>query len=384
MPKHLLIAALLLAPTRPGRRAGFTSRVITPFSGRFPTAPAVVVCVVVFFLGAACSPASPTPVPGSVVVVGPDLVQPGTSAQYRATERLSDGSTRPVTDVRWSSSAPDVLQIDSTGLATGRAAGEAVLTAEVAARRGTQSVLVLSAGTYRLHGNILDATSGDPVPGARVEAMVDANGSQPPNAVATAGLDGRYILYGVPAVSDIRVTRDGFLPTTTRVQLASHGGRNFSIAWDPGTSDFTGAYTLTIEADDACPSAPSPLPPDLRRRTFPVEIRQAGSRLTVLVDQRFCDDRGCAFAGLAWASGATFQLTMGESRGFVEPPDLMEWIAVPGHFAPSQLLWFLGTATTNFSATGLLGRLAGTITLFPAWSQPSIASCGAGRFELRQ
>ena len=109
------------------------------------TAPAVLVSVVVLFFWAACSPASPTPVPGSLSIVGPDLVQPGTSAQYRATERLSDGSTRTVTDVRWSSSAPEVLQIDSTGLATGRAAGESVLTAEVTDRRGTRAVLVLSA-----------------------------------------------------------------------------------------------------------------------------------------------------------------------------------------------------------------------------------------------
>jgi hypothetical protein len=245
-------------------------------------------------------------------------------------------------------------------------------------------VLVLSAGTYRLHGNILEAPSGDPVPGARVEANVDASGSLPPVAVATAGPDGKYILYGVPAVSDIRVTRDGFLPTTTRVQLASHGGRNFSIAWDPGTSDFTGAYTLTIEADDACPSAPSPLPPDLRRRTFPVEIRQAGSRLTVLVDQRFCEDRGCAFAGLASASGATFQLTRGEDNGFLERPDLIEIILVPdGSGGVGWGLWFLGTATTNLSATGLLGSLAGTISFFPpGLVSPATASCGAGRFEL--
>ena len=114
-----------------------------------------------------------------------------------------------------------------------------------------------------------------------------------------------------------------------------------------------------------------------------MQIRQAGSRLTVLrVDNSCYDDRGCAFGGRASASVVTFQLTMGEDHGFVEPPDLMEWIAVPGHFALPQMLWFLGTATTNFSATGLLGSLAGTISLFPAWSQPSIASCGAGRFEL--
>jgi hypothetical protein len=49
-------------------------------------------------------------------------------------------------------------------------------------------------------------------------------------------------------------------------------------------------------------------------------------------------------------------------------------------------LWFLGVATTTFSATGLSGHLAGTITLhpvvFPAPVPPITAACGAGRFEL--
>ena len=351
------------------------------------TLPAVLVCVVLVCLGAGCSPASPTPVAGSVAVVGPELVQPGTSAQYRATERLSDGSTPAVTDVLWSSSAPDVLQIDSTGLATGRAAGESVLTAEATGRRGIQSVLVLPAGTYRLFGNILDATSGDPVPGARVEASVDANGSLPPNAVATAGPAGNYILYGVPAVSDIRVTRDGFLPTTTRVVTVSHGGRNFSIVWD-GTHDFTGAYTLTIEADDECPSAPKPLPPDLRRRTYLVEIRHVGSRLT---GSTGIDDR---FTGSAWASGATFELRDGggDLTGVAAPPQLHETFEIGNSLKTGRpefsALSFLGVATTHVSATGLSGNLAGTIMFhaskFSADWRPSSATaiCGGGRFEL--
>ena len=251
-----------------------------------------------------------------------------------------------MTDVRWSSSAPDVLEIDSTGLATGRTGGEAVLTAEVTGRRGIQSVLVLSAGTYRLNGTILDATSGDPVPGARVEARVDAHGSLPPVAVATAGPDGKYSLYGVPALGDIRVTQDGYVPTTTRVELASNSGRNFSIAWDTTAYDFAGAYTLTIEANDACPSAPNPLPPDLRRRTFPAEIQQPGSRLTVSVLPP-CDGI-CKFVGRASGSGATFQLTTGLDIFLFEAPELKESFPDPGRFAPNQELWFLGTATTSY------------------------------------
>ena len=347
------------------------------------TAPAVLVSIVLPFLGAGCSPASPTSLSGEVFVVGPESLQPGASVQYRATERLSDGSTRPVTDVRWSSSAPNVLQIDSTGLATGRAVGESVVTAEVTDRRGIQSVLVLSAGTYRLYGTILDATSGDPVPGARLEVSVDANGSLPPIAVSTAGPDGKYSLYGVPALSDIRVTQDGYLPTTTRVELASHNGRNFSIVWDTAAyPDFTGAYTLTIEADDACPSAPSPLPPDLRRRIFPARMQQVGNRLTVEINTVHVDS---VFAGHATASGATFWLKEGEDNSGLSKMDLAESIPSKGQDA-NPVLGFLGTATTNRSATGLLGSLDGTIIYHlvepPLGLRVPTASCRAGRFEL--
>jgi hypothetical protein len=229
-----------------------------------------------------------------------------------------------------------------------------------------------------LNGNILDATWGDPVPSARLEA-VDATGSMPPIAVATAGLDGTYTLYGVPAVSDIRVTHDAYVPTTTRVELASHSGRNFSIVWDTGAYDFTGAYTLTIEADDACPSAPNPLPPHLRRRTFPTGIRHAGSRLTVSTGAG-------SFAGRASASGATFQLTEGEAVGFLEHPDLLERLGTIDLRGGGDHSWlsFLGVATTHISATGLAGNLAGTITLYPNVdpASPSTAGCGAGRFDL--
>ena len=171
-----------------------------------PAAPAVLLSVVVVFLGAACSPASPTPVSGSVSVEGPESGQP---------------------------------------------------------------VPAVSGATYRLNGSILDAASGDPVPGARVEASVDANGSLPPIAVATAGSDGRYSLSGVPALSDLRVTHDGYVPTTTRVELMAHHGQNFSIAWDTSAYDFAGAYTLTIEANDACPSAPNGCRPISGSASFP-------------------------------------------------------------------------------------------------------------------
>lgn len=242
-------------------------------------------------------------------------------------------------------------------------------------------------GIYRLTGIIIDATSAAPVPNAVVEAKTVADDSAPPVAATVAGPDGRYRLDGVPSVSYVRVTQYGYFGAVERVELTADGTRNFSIARDPSAPDFAGSYTLTIETDDACPSAPSPLPSNLRRRTFSAEIRQTAQRLTVSVGSPCVgsyDPEGCRFEGLASTSGATFQITEAPDRGFLQMPNLVEGLG-GATIVDRQGLWFLGNATTTISETGLLGSLAGTITyhpvVFPA-PGPSTAGCRAGRFEL--
>lgn len=239
-------------------------------------------------------------------------------------------------------------------------------------------------GSYRLTGIITDATSAAPIPGAVVEAKTVADESAAPVAATVAGLDGRYRLDGVPSVSYVRVTQYGYFGAVERVELTADGTRNFNIARDPSAPDFAGSYTLTIEADAACPSESTPLASAWRRRTFSAEVRQTGGRLIVSVGGSCFGsyDGGCEFEGLASTSGATFQLTEGDqSRGYEQPPDLVESLGTA-----REGLWFLGKATTNISAAGLLGSLAGTITYhpvaFPLFPGPSTAGCRAGNFEL--
>jgi hypothetical protein len=81
-----------------------------------------------------------------------------------------------------------------------------------------------------------------------------------------------------------------------------------------------------------------------------------------------------------------------ENLGYYRMPDLVERLG--GFFdlktgiGATSGLWFLGVATTNISATGLSGHLAGTITLHsnispaPDANGPATAVCGAGRFDL--
>jgi len=76
--------------------------------------------------------------------------------------------------------------------------------------------------------------------------------------------------------------------------------------------------------------------------------------------------------------------------GYLRMPDLVErlgWdIDLRTGLGDRSGLWFLGTSTTNIFGTGLSGHLAGTISLhrvvFPAPDHPSVAACGAGRFDL--
>ena len=238
-------------------------------------------------------------------------------------------------------------------------------------------------GSFRLTGIITDAASAVPMQGAIVEARIAADESMPIATIA-AGPDGQYSLSGVRGLSYVRVRQYGYFDVNERVELTADGARNFSIARDPSVPDLNGAYTLTIEADAACPAAPNPLPPNLRRRTFPAQMQQVGQSLTVLVDPPCYGLEGaCTIRGSASTNGATFRIADSDySSGWYDRyPDLVE-ILGPGYV---EGLWFLGVATTNLSATGLSGSLAGTITYHPSLRVPmgpSTAGCGAGRFEL--
>ena len=200
----------------------------------------------------------------------------------------------------------------------------------------------------------------------------------------------------------------GYFDVNERVELTADGTRNFIIVRDPSAPDFNGSYTLAIETDDACPSAPSPLHPQLRRRTLPARIEHVGSRLTVRVSADWQTEQPgvfagcvyeefgkCVFAGQLLSGGATFWLTKsGPDWESASLPDLLEsthFVNPPPTLFDLQELWIIGTATTNFSANGFLGNLDGEITYYPfgsikgsnpGRSDSPTAACRSGRFEL--
>ena len=107
---------------------------------------AVLALVNLCIASSACGHQSPTaPAPGvtgiSVTFPAGGTIYIGATAQFQAEETLSDGATRPVAAI-WSSDTPAVAAVATTGVVTAVGAGEATLTAEANARRGTLRIRV--------------------------------------------------------------------------------------------------------------------------------------------------------------------------------------------------------------------------------------------------
>jgi hypothetical protein len=242
-------------------------------------------------------------------------------------------------------------------------------------------------GLFDLSGLIVDAETRAPIPGAAVEVRVGADLSTPMTTTGVASPSGGYGLQRVPAVSYLRVTQYKYFDAIERVELTGselRQRRSFALKPNPNIPDLNGLYTLTIEADESCPSMPKPLAPEFRRRTFTVQIVQVARKLTMT-----CLGNGveCLVGGQASNTGATFTLGTGPTLGFETLDDFLEFVAVnPTGFEPADHLVFLGIATTNYSVNGLVGKLDGDITQyqvkFGAGRQGIRAFCLAGNFEL--
>jgi trimeric autotransporter adhesin len=69
----------------------------------------------------------------------------GTEQQFTASGAFDDGSTQILPSAQWSSSSPNVLTVNSTGMGTAVAAGTATVTATSGTIKGTASVTVTNA-----------------------------------------------------------------------------------------------------------------------------------------------------------------------------------------------------------------------------------------------
>jgi hypothetical protein len=177
------------------------------------------------------SPLTPSPF-AAIQVMGPDSIAPGQSAQFVASIRQADDTTKSATsmpNLRWFSSNPSVAGVSSSGVVTASpsAFGEVVITAALQTGvGGTREVVVQPEGTYRMVGSVREADAPTkPVVGARVEVLPG------PNFTLTEST-GQYRLYGVPAESTIRIIKAGYETIEEPLELTANITRNFGLNVD--------------------------------------------------------------------------------------------------------------------------------------------------------
>jgi hypothetical protein len=278
----------------------------------------------------------------AVTIVGPAFVPTGSSAQFTAMLKVSDGSERAATDARWFSSNMAVLYIDTnTGVAGTPFGiwGETTLsvlvsrggTGQTDQIRGSREILSMPDGTFRIVGSVTEADSpGQGIRDATLEVRLTDDLSSRFVTRAVTDDTGRYRLYGVPPESYLHVRRGGYVPVTERIQVGSHTTRDFQLRADGNLPSFEGTYTMTVDASN-CTGFNVPVASEFRVRTYTATIRQSGARLTVgLSDARF-HARSNGFSGIATPTGADVQMRSFHNpyyyANYLYEPDVVELLA---------------------------------------------------------
>jgi hypothetical protein len=324
--------------------------------------------IAAILLFAACSdtplPTHPSAsVPSSpfagIQVTGPDAVASGQSAQFVATMQLTDGSTKFGTglpSLRWISSNPSVVSVTTAGVAIARpsARGEAVITVDLIDQpsvRATHAVIVQPEGTYRMSGSVHEADAPTvPVVGARVEVF-------PGSSVAVTDSAGRYLLYGVPPGSTVRITLPGYAVLEQPLDVTANTTRDFGLNVDGPRFPINGPYTLSVDFGSSCS-----LDSALQHRTYDAVLTTTGTLVDVaLTESRFRIDatgRGNRFQGHVISGGATF--TLDDFPGYFD----FQYPNVAERLADNTILVVGGVANTTGTAAGLNGTLAGDLMRF--------------------
>jgi hypothetical protein len=287
---------------------------------------------------------------------GPTTVPPGGTAQFSLILIEANGATRDVSaEAQWSVTNPAVLTVSTTGLATGRDRGEAILGASINSRGAHRPVMVIPDGTFRLGGTITDA--GSPVADARLEV---ASGTGRGLATTTDSF-GQYRLYGVSGNTVIRISKSGYRTLDQAVAVTTHQTLNIQLPLAGTLPNVAGTYTLTVTASGSC----STLPEAAKRRSYTAAVTQNGGAVEVTL------------------SGADFlvysNLRSDQFRGRFEPGGLVlklrpygddEYCYFPERFfdvverLSAGYLVLVGTASVSATSRGMSGQLRGAFQVY--------------------
>ncbi len=332
-------------------------------------------------------PAPPAPAGSTVVrmeLLAPSEIAPGESVQLTARATMSDGSVEDVSSrAVWSGGTAGILQISSTGLATGVGRGEA----EVVVRIGPPNVphankriFIVPKGTFVLGGNISEQGVGIP----NVTVLVTSGTGQ-----GLSARGGFFRLYGVAGAVQLELRKDGFHTASYQVNVSEHMTRDFEVV-SIRRPDYRGTYTLTLTASSDCTGFRN-LPEEARRREYIATVSHDGARIAVSL------------------SGADFLTANGRGNGFdgrlltYERVDFKisdaSWddyygIFIPGPFDIAErvgdsIVVFEGSGSAQITDSRFSGSFGGTIAVsrnaVPPFD-PFIARCPAGpsshKFEM--
>jgi len=342
------------------------------------SAPRFVVVVVSLLAAAGCgNRTEPSPPPSStppvtntqprvvgVKIDGPELVEPGSTTQYRAIAQMSDNTTQDYTaTARWTASVASVAAISATGLLTANKAGESQIQAQIPGFFARQNLLVLPAGTFRLTGMVSEA--GLPLSDARV-TVVGGTGA---GLNALTDYYGTYRLYGVAGSVQVEVSKPGYDAVVRQTIVSENTLLDFSdVRQTGGTESYAGTYTLTFKVGPNCwedrifgGTVSKAFPRDMRERRYTATVKQDGVRLWVSL------------------SGATFVTDLGLANGFagrIEPGRVTFSLGQDYNYVLADLSFLeLASEDTAFSFYGftritpdrgqLVSSLSGTAALIP-------------------
>ena len=237
----------------------------------------------------------------SLKVMAPSTIAPGSTAQLSALGTYTDGSSKDVTmAVQWHSSDTSILSISATGLASGVHVGDVTIAAAYTGVSGTQSIVVVPAGTFRLSGQVTGL--GSVLDGALVQVIAGIGAGL---SSSTAG--GTYRLYGVAGDIQVTVSNTSYLTITQAVTVNDNTSLNFDLTPAAPPPDLAGPYTLAITADPACPTTDAgALPSVARERRYAATINPTGNQLKVaLSGANFAPNSSNSLDGRLTPDGAT-------------------------------------------------------------------------------
>ncbi|HXG69188.1 MAG TPA: carboxypeptidase-like regulatory domain-containing protein [Gemmatimonadaceae bacterium] len=295
-------------------------------------------------------------------LIAPAEIAPGESVQLTANAIKSDGSVENVSNTSiWGAATTEIVQVSSTGLATGKTRGESSVGAQFGGRSAGVRIFVLPRGTFRLSGNVRESGLGI----ANVTLTVISGVGEGLTTVSRS--DGSYAFYGVSGPVQIHAKKDGYLNGTQRLDVTAHRTYDFDMAAERPRKDYRGTYTLTISAS-SCGSGQSTFPDAARRRVYTANVTQEGARLTVTL------------------SDADLIVTKGRGNsfvGFLDPTDMITFFLSRDsyyyyHFDGDHIaerfgagaLVVSGIASARGTATGISGTLPGALLIASRQTPP--------------